>query len=1509
MKTGNIRATKSIKVDVDPTENIGVGNREYNDNRYCTESEVDTISGTLQTSIDDMPVTLLELTDTPTTYSGAVGNYLRTTFSGIDFFEPFSPERMVYVAKNGSDASINGGSDTPFLTIQAGIDYIYTTYGPITDTSNKAVVLVAPGKYTEQIHSYDNIIITSYASGWDSTHTEPSVTLYNTGADSAHYPLRSDEDESFEMIGINIETDASGVVGKMPWGSFRNCRFNYGDFVETNRFILFICSSCTFRYAEHSGFNLTGTNLVGMRILLLYKCKYEHNLTCNFASTHDSSSSIRMTDCEIAGTVDIGGDWHLTLNKSNVYRHLRRNIIDTTGSLSVIDSSLVNGLHFTSAPSLFTMINSSFKGFGSSRIPDGEGDITSDVPITNSNYSNNIQYNGLDGEIQIINSTKRVGYGLTDSYKTLTEAVKASSSGDIIFIGSQIFTENIILPAYVSIKGENYNTSILTSTSGTTLTLGDSGINNIHDLTISSTPSGVLGASALKIQGCDSIFKNCVISSTATETYGTTVDVTGGDMECRSSRFIYTNEVSGGGEHRLFTISGGGVCIHDSHFDVDIEDASDNAYVINDHTEEIINITRNHIVLNTVSSGTTAFIKQDLNESRNNILYNYIELSGTQGTGVCYLISDDSGDINSTDNSIKLTGFDNNYLGVIGNNTGLKSHFDSITAVDGVIGNGTYSFVNSPDPGDIRISGAYINMYDNDIVVAKRGGEFDSIKDAVDSITDNSSTNRYNIHVHSGFYTEDNPIELKPYVYISGQFKHNPRIIPANSLEHLFVLPTGYCTCDLGELTLQAPAGDNSHQVYLVYSGPGCKPIMGIYQCLFLGDNIDYCNGFHNEELLSGYHTVNCMTYGSFNTFAHMSGGNWTDSGFIPEATTAVKYYLYMDGAGIAIIDLMRAKCPNFEKMFYINNANAELIVSDIYAEDQRTLITGPNGGKVRMRGSTFHGKNEFDAGEITIHGGTFDNNSYVEALTGNLEFLSITSTKNKNEVTYCVRAVGGGSTEIYIGGGNIFDSPNGVQSVQLEGSFSNVQVEGVRQYNIATLLDGESTIVEHLPDLDYSRIIQVQAFPGMPGVAEIEYLTVNENSYIQEDSSKTAFIDNKVTLSGVGLVAYAHWHWNETTGKDVYDSSGFGRDGLGNKTDNADWIAGKLNNCMKIDSNDEYVSFGNIASWDRTDSFSIDCWFYTTTDTQMYVLSKMENVTGKGYGFYLNARKPYFVLGNNITTNKIEVYSDEAVSSGAWHHGVFTYDGSSTASGINIYIDGDNKTLTSVSDALSATIINTADFQMSGRDGANLVFNYGQIDEVVLYEKEITLAEVEYRYNGGSGTESIVCTHNIDKGWYVTTASGSNFDNSIWTNIAQMVFTESLPQYTQIRYLISVDERNTWKYWDSSAWSNTALSGIDDYGNSSDILEGLSTNSWDTLCTTSSGTCDIAASLKTTSSCSAPVLDKIEVVYSTPGARLKIGDSDLVIEYTDETTTKITNNSGNTLTGIKCNILKIQPY
>jgi hypothetical protein len=59
-----------------------------------------------------------------------------------------------------------------------------------------------------------------------------------------------------------------------------------------------------------------------------------------------------------------------------------------------------------------------------------------------------------------------------------------------------------------------------------------------------------------------------------------------------------------------------------------------------------------------------------------------------------------------------------------------------------------------------------LKSLENVITVATEGGDFTTLKDALDSITDSSPTQRYTVQVAPGIYTEDNPIQGKEYVAV-----------------------------------------------------------------------------------------------------------------------------------------------------------------------------------------------------------------------------------------------------------------------------------------------------------------------------------------------------------------------------------------------------------------------------------------------------------------------------------------------------------------------------------------------------------------------------------------------------------------------------------------------------------------------------------------------------------------------------------------------------------------------
>jgi len=107
------------------------------------------------------------------------------------------------------------------------------------------------------------------------------------------------------------------------------------------------------------------------------------------------------------------------------------------------------------------------------------------------------------------------------------------------------------------------------------------------------------------------------------------------------------------------------------------------------------------------------------------------------------------------------------------------------------------------------VSGApdFREKFANVVVVAESGGDFTSIQDAIDSITDASADNPYLVWVAPGTYTEKSgAIRMKPYVHIQGAGQ-DATIIAGSSVSRTLIL-TSYVT--LRDLTVQNPCGPGS---------------------------------------------------------------------------------------------------------------------------------------------------------------------------------------------------------------------------------------------------------------------------------------------------------------------------------------------------------------------------------------------------------------------------------------------------------------------------------------------------------------------------------------------------------------------------------------------------------------------------------------------------------------------------------------------------------------------------
>ena len=187
------------------------------------------------------------------------------------------------------------------------------------------------------------------------------------------------------------------------------------------------------------------------------------------------------------------------------------------------------------------------------------------------------------------------------------------------------------------------------------------------------------------------------------------------------------------------------------------------------------------------------------------------------------------------------------------------------------------------------------------------------------------------------------------------------------------------------------------------------------------------------------------------------------------------------------------------------------------------------------------------------------------------------------------------------------------------------------------------------------------------------------------------------------------------------------------------DGATGKRNASIDFDGNDDYVDMGDQSEfdWERTQAMTLEAWIKTSTNTGMSIVAKQdESLSGRGYELQFGSGGLFYMqIINTYGTNGIEVRStnDLNYDDGAWHHVVGTYDGSESATGINLYFDGKAVAMTTSFSNINATILNSVGLRIASRSDPTPQRYTGQIDEAKIYNYVLTADQVKRAYNTGS--------------------------------------------------------------------------------------------------------------------------------------------------------------------------------
>lgn len=121
------------------------------------------------------------------------------------------------------------------------------------------------------------------------------------------------------------------------------------------------------------------------------------------------------------------------------------------------------------------------------------------------------------------------------------------------------------------------------------------------------------------------------------------------------------------------------------------------------------------------------------------------------------------------------------------------------------------------DTVDGHHASAFQQHYQNLLVVAKSGGDFTTITDALNSITNNSPANPFTIYVAPGVYTET--VTMKPYVDIEGAGEQATKITFTNTGSYVTGTVVGSNNAELRFLTVESTGGSNI--AFAIYNSCG----------------------------------------------------------------------------------------------------------------------------------------------------------------------------------------------------------------------------------------------------------------------------------------------------------------------------------------------------------------------------------------------------------------------------------------------------------------------------------------------------------------------------------------------------------------------------------------------------------------------------------------------------------------------------------------------------------------
>ena len=133
------------------------------------------------------------------------------------------------------------------------------------------------------------------------------------------------------------------------------------------------------------------------------------------------------------------------------------------------------------------------------------------------------------------------------------------------------------------------------------------------------------------------------------------------------------------------------------------------------------------------------------------------------------------------------------------------------------------------------------------------------------------------------------------------------------------------------------------------------------------------------------------------------------------------------------------------------------------------------------------------------------------------------------------------------------------------------------------------------------------------------------------------------------------------------------------------------------------FIVAGNIGPFGFQDTFTLAAWIYPTAETGAIITRTKDVEEEAGYGLYLKSGKVQANLILRWLDDGARVETVKPIELNRWQHVMMTYDGSRTAEGIKIYVDGQSQELAIHLDDVNQNFLTRDPLRIGGGGGRTI--------------------------------------------------------------------------------------------------------------------------------------------------------------------------------------------------------------